>query len=167
MCQIHSWSWYKVDLLTQGKIYDIWLCVQASAFLSFDKIILCLAHEFITMLWCVCTFMNSVWPWPLTSISKLYFHHGFQSGKMSFLFDIGIPNFGIFVYYHETTLCTFLTLVWLWPLIYMWVAGGILSEFYSQFLSCYILGAALSLQYKCARISPDTDVLYYYIEKKN
>ena len=48
----------------------------------------------------------------------------------------------------------------------MWAAGGILSEFYSQFLSCYILGAALSLQYKCARISPDTDVLYYYIEKK-
>ena len=34
-------------------------------------------------------------------------------------------------------LCTFLTLVWPWPLTYMRVAGGILSEFYSQFLSCF------------------------------
>ena len=35
-------------------------------------------------------------------------------------------------------LCTFLTLVWPWLLTFMWVAGGILSEFYSQCLSCCI-----------------------------
>ena len=33
----------------------------------------------------------------------------------------------------DNMLCTFLTLVWPWPLTYMRVAGGILSEFYSQF----------------------------------
>ena len=44
-----------------------------------------------------------LWPWPLTSISILYFHHEFESGKISSLFDIGIPNFGISVYHHEIT----------------------------------------------------------------
>ena len=39
----------------------------------------------------------------------------------------------------ENMLCTFLTLVLPWPLTYMRVAGGILSEFYSQFLSCLVL----------------------------
>ena len=28
------------------------------------------------------TFMTSVWPWPLTSISKLYFHHEFEYCKI-------------------------------------------------------------------------------------
>ena len=57
------------------------------------------------------SFMNSVWPWPLTSISKLYFHQELKSGKMFLLFDIGILNFGIWVYHHETTCC-----VHSWPL---------------------------------------------------
>ena len=84
------------------------------------------------------TFMNSVWHWPLTSISKLYFHHEFEPGKMSLLFDIGIPNFGILVYYHETwnILCKFLTLVWPWLLIYTSVAGGILCEFLLKVFTC-------------------------------
>ena len=38
----------------------------------------------------------------------------------------------------DNMLCTFLTLVWPWPLTYMRVAGGILSEFYSQFFSCSV-----------------------------
>ena len=65
------------------------------------------------------TFMNSVWPWPLTSISKLYFHHEFESDKMSLLFDIGIWNFGIWVYHHETTCCVYFCTWWdldLWPM---------------------------------------------------
>ena len=33
--------------------FIIWLCVQATAFLSFDTVILCLAHECITMVKCV------------------------------------------------------------------------------------------------------------------
>ena len=78
------------------------------------------------------TFMNSVWPWPLTSISKLYFHHGFESGKMSLLFDLGIPNFGIWVYHHETIL----TLVWPW----LWPICG-WQGFYSKFLSCFTLAS--------------------------
>ena len=46
-----------------------------------------------------------LWPWPFTSISKLYFHHEFESGKMPLLFDRGIQNFGIWSYHHETTCC--------------------------------------------------------------
>ena len=49
------------------------------------------------------TFMNSVYPWPWTSISKLYIHYEFRSCKMCLLFDISIPNFGIWVYHHEKT----------------------------------------------------------------
>ena len=37
----------------------------------------------------------------------------------------------------DSMLFTFLTLVWPWAFTNMWVAMGILSEFYSQFLSCY------------------------------
>ena len=55
-----------------------------------------------------------------------------ESGKMSLLFDIGIPNFGIWVYHHETIL----TLVWPW----LWPICG-WQGFYSQFLSCFTLAS--------------------------
>ena len=38
------------------------------------------------------TFMTSVWPLPLASISKLYFHHEFVWTRSSWLYDVGIPN---------------------------------------------------------------------------
>ena len=79
-----------------------WLCVQASPFLSFGIVILVM-HVGVSPWYNVShTVMNSAWPWPLTSISKLYFHNEFESGKMSLLFDIGTPNFCIWVYHHET-----------------------------------------------------------------
>ena len=80
-----------------------WFRVQVSAFLSFDIVILCLALKCITMVPCVayiheiCMTLNFD-----INIKKLYFHHGFESGKMSLLFDIGIPNVGLWVYHHET-----------------------------------------------------------------
>ena len=55
---------------------------------------------------------------------------------MSLLFDIGIGNFGIWVYHHETTLDLSMTLT-----VDLYVGGGgILSEFYSQFSSCFCSG---------------------------
>ena len=56
----------------------------------------------------------------------------------------------------DNMLCTFLTLVWPWPLIYMRVAGGILSEFYSQFLSCFF-------QAQSSSSSVNAVFLYLYI----
>ena len=172
----------------------IWLCVQASAFLSFDIVILCLAREFITMVRCVVYIHDSVWPWHFTSRSSLqglwlffFFitpisHMALCSGLSFFIFWHSHTLFGMWVYHHgtichvdswtlndldrwpqyqnyiftmdislarclcsltlayqrwflhETMLCTFLTSVWTLPLTYMWVAGGILSEFYSQLL---------------------------------
>ena len=79
-----------------------WLCVQASPFLSFGIVILCYAGGVSPWFDVSHTVMNSVWPWPLTSIAKLYFHNDFESGKMSLLFDIGTPNFCIWVFRHET-----------------------------------------------------------------
>ena len=98
MCKVHSWPWY--DLEVKFIWFMTWLCVQFSGFLSFDIVILCLARECFTMVRRVANIMNSVWLWSLTSILKLYFHHEFESGKMSLLFDIGIPNFGMWVNHH-------------------------------------------------------------------
>ena len=122
MCQVHPWSWYNLELWPQGQIYRVYdmLCVQASAFLSFDIVILCLAYECITMVQCV-TYIHELWPWPLTSISELYFHSEFESGKMSLLLDIGIPNFGKWMYHHETTWPDYE--LGLWP-ICEWLGGG-------------------------------------------
>ena len=78
------------------------------------------------------TLVTSVWPW--NSISKSYFL-SIWVWQDCLLFDIGVPNFDIWVHHHETT-CTFLTFVWSWHLTYMWVVVGILSEFYLQFLYC-------------------------------
>ena len=79
-----------------------------------------LAHASITMRgWYSVshTFVISIWPWLLTSISKLYFHQEFESGKI------------VYAHWHKHTkfrhmgispwvnmLSTFLTFVWPWPL---------------------------------------------------
>ena len=52
------------------------------------------------------TFMTSVWPLPLASISKLYFHHEFVWTRLSLLYDVGIPNLA------HRMFCTFMTFVW-------------------------------------------------------
>ena len=71
--------------LTQGevyRVYDMDLCSGlSSAFLSLDIIILCLAR--ITMVQYV-TYIHELCYEPLTLISELYFHHEFESNKMSF-----------------------------------------------------------------------------------
>ena len=70
--------------------------------------------------------------WPLTSISKLYFLHEFESSKIVFALWNGHTKFShIPVSPWDNMLCTFFTFVWPWPLTYMWVARGILSGFYS------------------------------------
>ena len=140
MCRVHSWSRYDLELWPQGQIYkvfDMFLCL-AHNYFWFDVGLPYLADVSITMRRCN-TFIHVpdsmlTFDFKFKFISKLYFHHGFDSGEMSLLFDIDIPNFSIWVYHHETTLCTFLTLVWPWPLTYMLGGGGILSEFYSVFI---------------------------------
>ena len=72
-----------------------WLCVQASAICPLTKSYF-VWHVSVSPWSDVSrTFMNSVWPWPVTSITTLYFRHEFESGKMSLLFDIDIHNLDI------------------------------------------------------------------------
>ena len=114
-----------------------WLCAQASAFLSVDIIILCLARECITMVRCLAylhepcmtlTFDLNIkiiflpWIWVWQNFFALWH-------RQTKFWHMGVSPW-------DNMLCTFLTLVWPWPLTYMLVAGAILSEFYSQFLSC-------------------------------
>ena len=134
----HSWSRYDLELWPQGQIYRVYDCVQASPFMSFDIVILCYACGYITMLRCVtyshelCMTLTfdlnikiifSQWIWIWQDIFALWHRH------TKFL-HMGVSPWDM--------LCTFSTLVWLWPLTYMWVAGGNLCEFYSQFSSCFV-----------------------------
>ena len=58
------------------------------------------------------TFMTSVRPWPLASISKLYFHREFMSGQDYLSLRHRHIKCGTSVYHHETTCC-----VRSWPLL--------------------------------------------------
>ena len=117
------------------KLKLIWfmtcLCVQASAFLSFDIVILCFARECITMVRCV-----------------VYIHELF----ITMAFDLNIkiilsPWIWVWHWHRHTkfwhmhvspwykNLCTFLSWVWPWPLTYMWVSRVSLVSFtYSFYL---------------------------------
>ena len=63
----------------------------------------------------------------------------------SLLFDIGIRNFGIWVYHHETTCCVHSWPLKVWTLTFdLYVGGGgSFLEFYSQFLSCFLMIAMI------------------------
>ena len=75
----------------------------------------------------------SPWIWVCQNVFALWHRH-------TKFWHMGVSSW-------DNMLCTFLTLVWPWPLTYMYlrVAGGILSEFYSQFLSCFFLLCSLFL----------------------
>ena len=100
----------------------------------------CLARECITMILCVAYIhelcMNltfdfnikiifSPWIWVWQNVFAFWHRH-------TKFWHMGVSPW-------DNMLCTFLTLVWPWPLTYMWVAGCILCEFNSQFLSCFYL----------------------------
>ena len=131
MCQVYSWSWYDVDLWQVKLVgFMTWLCVQASAFLSFGIVILCLS---VSSRYDVsCTYMNpyreqyqnyiSPWIWIWQVVFALWHRH-------TAFWHMGVSPW-------DNMLCTFLTSVWPWPLTCTWVAVGILSEFYSKLLSC-------------------------------
>ena len=112
------------------------LCVQVSAFLSHDIVILCLAREFITIIrrvayiheLCMTFDMNikiifSPWIWIWQDVFALWHRH-------TKFWHMAVSPW-------DNTLCTFLTLVWPWTLTFKWVAEDILGEFYLQFLSCF------------------------------
>ena len=93
-------------------------------FLSFDiLVILCLACECITMVRCVACIHDlsmtltfhlnmkvifSPWIWVWQNVFALWHRH-------TKFWHMGVSPWDM--------LCTFSTLVWLWPLTYMWVAG--------------------------------------------
>ena len=99
------------------------LCVRARAFLYFD-ISHTVWHMSVSPWYNVSrTFMTSVWPWPLTLISKLYIHYEFESGIIKIVFALLHRHTK---FWHMSVspwnmMCTFLTYVWPWPLTYKWV----------------------------------------------
>ena len=134
---VHLWSCNDIDHWPQGQIYrvyDMALC-SGHSFLFFDVVIL-----FGMTVWYDVsrTFMTSVWPWPLTSISIFYFHMNLSQARTSLHFDTGVTNFDISVYHHETTCCVHSWPLYdldLWPICGWW--GVSLVSFTHSFLFCF------------------------------
>ena len=134
MCQVHSWSWYDIDLWPQGKIYRVYDMALCSGLSFFVIVILCLACECITLIWCV-TYLHelcmtltfdlnikitfSLWIWVWQDIFALWHRH------TKFWHMSESPR--------DNMLCTFLTLVGPWPLTYMLVAEVSLVSFTHSF----------------------------------
>ena len=102
-CNVHD-----LDLWPQGQIYSVY------------DMALCTGHSFFG-LWhshtMFCTWgyhratMCCVHSWPLydidlwTPYQNYIFKMNLSLARLSLLFDIGISNFGIWVYHHEATCC--------------------------------------------------------------
>ena len=76
-----------IDLRPQIKFkgFMIWLYVVATAFLSFDIMILSLAHECITIVQCVASIHDLCMTMTFDlNIKIIYFHHEFYTDKIIF-----------------------------------------------------------------------------------
>ena len=132
-------SWYvDVNLWPEGQIYrvyDMALCSDLSFFLSFDIVILCLARECIPMIRCVAyihelcmtlTFDLNIkiifppWIWVWQDVFALW--------HSTIVWHMGVSPWDNVVYILDLNMTLTFDL-------YV-DGGGILSEFYSQFLSC-------------------------------
>ena len=122
MCYVHSWSWYNIDLCLQGQIYRVY------------DMALCSSHSFLVLWNSHMMFgtwvyhhgtMCRVYSWPLYDLDLWpqfqtnIFTINLSLARLSLLFDIGILNFGIWVYYHNTICCVQSWLLYdldLWPI---------------------------------------------------
>ena len=73
-----------IDLKVKFIGFMTWLCVQASAFLSFDKVILCLARGCITMVRCFAYIHELYMTLTFDLNINILFSHEFESGKNIF-----------------------------------------------------------------------------------
>ena len=127
-----------IDLKVKFIGFVTWLCVQASAFLSFDIVILCYACGYITMVWCVryshelC--MTLIFdlnikiifsPWILVRQNDFALWH-----RHTKFWHMGVSP--------SDNMCTFVILVWPWLLTYLWVAGASLVSFTHGFYLVFI-----------------------------
>ena len=137
MCQVRSWSWYYVDLWSQGQIYRVYdkaLCSDFSFFVLWHSNTLfgTWVYHHGTM-WCVHS-------WTLYDLDlridlkiKLYFQKYNIKKKNKIIFSPWVWVWqDVFALWHRHTkywhmgvspwdnkLCTFFNLVWPWPLNYM------------------------------------------------
>ena len=134
-----------------------WLCVQASAFLSFVIVILCLASVCITMVRCVAyihelcmtlafdlniKIIFSPWIWDWQDVFTLWHRH-------TKFWHMGVSPWDNFDLSMTLTFDLYV------------VDGGILSEFYSQFLSCFTLAIVLA----CPVIPSNTKIFFIFFSE--
>ena len=124
---IRCWMWPRhqfIRLMT-------WLCFFSHNFSSLYKVILsmfgtweyphgtmCGVHSWLL-------FDLDLWPQYENYILTM----NLSLARPSLLFDISIPNMAWVVSPWDNMLYTFVTLVWPWPLTYMWVTGLSLVSF--------------------------------------
>ena len=122
--------WYNHMCLLIWTVFSGERCGPWASCLSFNIVILCLARECITMVQCVTyiydfdlwpqyQFIFSPWIWVWQNVFALWHRH-------TKFWHMGISPW-------DNMLCTFLTLVWPWPLTYIRVAGVSLVSFTHSF----------------------------------
>ena len=117
----HIWMKFRVyrNHCQTVSVYP-WLCVRPTAFF----VLWHFSHTMFGMWVYHRGTMCRMHSWPLydLDLSPQYesyiFTMNLSLARFSLLFDRGIPNFGLWVYHHETK-----CFVHSWPLTYMWVAG--------------------------------------------
>ena len=112
-----------------------WLCVRPTAFF----VLWHFSHTMFGMWVYHHGTMCRMHSWPLydLDLSPQYesyiFTMNLSLARFSLLFDRGIPNFGLWVYHHETK-----CFVHSWPLTYMWVAGVSIVSITHSFYFVYL-----------------------------
>ena len=120
ICGVHLWSQCNIDLWGKGQIYRVY------------DTALCSGHNFF-VLWHISHTVFGKWVYHHVTMCCIHswllydldlslqcqnynFTMILSLARLSLLFEIGIPNFGIWVYHHETNFC-----VNAWPLTYRFV----------------------------------------------
>ena len=150
MCHIHSWSQYIIILWPQGQFFRVFDMASSSACHRFFCPLTLSYHIWFTLVYHH-RMMCHIHSWPLYDLVLWPQYQNYMCtmnlclGKIFFFLWHGHTKFGIWVSPHETTYCvTFLTSIWPWPLIYMWMAVLFLVSFTKVFfVFIYILKVVL------------------------
>ena len=150
MCRVHSWSWYNIDLSTQGQIYRVNYMALGSGHNIF---ILCQSHTMFGMsvsVWYYLsqTFLTSVCPWFQYKKNPSIWVAQDRFCTLTQAYQILV--YGCFTMRHHVVYIQNLCMTLIFDL---YVGGGGILR-YSQFLSCKVWGNTRRLMW-CALIHLD------------
>ena len=131
----HTHIWMKFRGISESLSVYPWLCVRPTAFFVLWHI----SHTMFGMWVYHHGTMCHMHSWPLYDLDLSHQYESYiftmnlSLARFSLLFDRGIPNFGLWVYHHETK-----CFVHSWPLTYIWVVGVSIVSITHSFYFVYL-----------------------------